>query len=205
MKQYLNIALALSLSGLAFSSAALADEMVNTYANSSDGTPVTTTRGDCLRTTRQDSTDKRVECGYKVEKSIEVVKTPTAVSVTAKVDKEIVIAAGILFEFDSDALSSDGKAIILERIARFGGKANNVEIEVIGHTDSTGPEDYNQGLSERRAHSVGSFIEQMKESPDAKVEVSGVGESQPIASNDTKEGRATNRRVKIIVTGTVTE
>jgi OOP family OmpA-OmpF porin len=208
MVYHKSITLALTLSAFALAIPAMADEdIVNGYVVSSSGKAVTSSSGECVRTNPKNSMDKREDCGYKkpVEKSMEIVATPTAVSVTAKQAKEIVIAAAILFGFDSDVLSDDGKLVILERIATLGHEKNKAEVQVIGHTDSTGPEAYNQKLSERRAQSVATFIEQMKQSPDANVEASGMGESQPIASNDTKEGRAANRRVKIIVTGTVYE
>jgi len=195
-----------SLSVLVFSSSAMAeDKMVEGYVVDSSGKKVTSTYDDCVRTTIKNAAIKPGECGYPVpmKKKLEVVKTPTAVSVTVKIDEEVMVAAAILFDFDSDVLSDDGKLVIVERIARFSDyKKSNIEIEVIGHTDSTGPEAYNQQLSERRAQSVASFIEKMKQSPDANVEASGMGESKPIATNDTKEGRAKNRRVKILATGT---
>ena len=207
MNHLKTLGLVASLSVLVFSSSAMAeDKMVHGYVTSSSGKEVTTTYGDCVRTTMKDAAIKPGECGYPMPmtKKLEIVKTPTAVSVTAKIDEEISIAAAILFAFDSDVLSDDGKLIIVERIARFSDyKKSNIEVRVIGHTDSTGPEAYNQKLSERRAQSVASFIETMKQSPDANVEALGMGESQPIASNDTREGRTTNRRVKIFVTGTV--
>jgi OOP family OmpA-OmpF porin len=206
MTNFKTLGLAVSLSALVFSSSAMAgDKMVEGYVVDSSGKKVTSTYDDCVRTTIKDAAIKPGECGYPmpVKKKLEVVKTPTAVSVTAKIDEEVNIAAAILFDFDSDVLSDDGKLVIVERIARFSDyKKSNIEVQVIGHTDSTGPEAYNQKLSERRAQSVASFIEKMKQTPDANVEASGMGESQPIASNDTKEGRATNRRVKILVTGT---
>jgi len=209
MTNFKSLGLAVSLSALVFSSSAMAeDKMVEGYVVDSTGKEVTSTYDGCVRTTIKNAAIKPGECGYPVPvtKKMEIVRTPTAVSVTAKVDEEVVIAAAILFEFDSDVLSDDGKLVIAERIGRFSDyKKSDVEVQVIGHTDSTGPEAYNQKLSERRANSVGDFIERMKQSPDANVETSGMGESQPIASNDTKEGRATNRRVKIIATGTVTK
>jgi len=206
--QFRTLTLAISLAAVAFSTSVMAgDDMVYTYVNSSSGKAVTSSSGECVRTTRKDSTDKREVCGYAkpVQKSIEIVKAATAVSVTAKVDREVVIAAGVLFGFDNATLSEDGKLIIVERIARFGHEKNKVEVMVVGHTDSTGPEAYNQVLSERRAQNVATFIEQMKQSPDTSIEVSGMGESEPVASNDSREGRAANRRVVITAVGTVQE
>ena len=201
--------IALVVVGLSAASVAQADGhgMVNGYVTESVGGVVTSSSGECVRTTFKNSTDKLEACGYKpmVEKSIEVVATKSAVSATARVEREVVIAAGILFAFDSAELSEDGKLIILERIATLGNKNNKFEVRVIGHTDSTGPEAYNQALSERRAQSVATFIEQMKKSPDANVEYIGKGESEPLESNDTREGRAANRRVEIIAAGILAE
>jgi outer membrane protein OmpA-like peptidoglycan-associated protein len=73
-----------------------------------------------------------------------------------------------------------------------------VDIDVIGHTDSDGTEEYNQALSERRAQAVRDYM--VSEGVDASIiDASGQGESNPIASNATKEGRAENRRVDIHV------
>ena len=112
----------------------------------------------------------------------------------------------MLFEFDSATLSSDGKAIIDERIATYKGRAKNtVDIMVVGHTDSTGPEAYNQVLSERRAKAVAEYLESHTDLPDEEIEVIGKGESDPVADNSTREGRALNRRVDIGFAGVITK
>jgi len=67
---------------------------------------------------------------------------------------------------------------------------------VVGHTDSTGPADFNQGLSERRANTVATSLRNGGVSP-SRVRAIGVGENEPIATNQTEEGRAMNRRVDI--------
>jgi OOP family OmpA-OmpF porin len=203
---YKNVILTLVCAALAFAVPAYAEEeMVDGYVVSNDGKAVTSTYDDCVRTTRKDSMDKREECGYEQPKpktvTVEMVETPTAASITVQKEQKVVIGASILFAFDSAELSDDGKAIILERIAALGNPENKAEVSVVGHTDSTGPEAYNQKLSESRAQTVAEFIEQMKESPDTNVEYSGVGESDPVDTNDTKEGRMNNRRVVITVVG----
>ena len=72
------------------------------------------------------------------------------------------------------------------------------DIDVIGHTDNKGSETYNQKLSVRRAQAVKDYM--VSEGIDAGiVDVIGKGESEPVASNDTDEGRAKNRRVEIRV------
>ena len=179
----------------------LADDMVNGYAVSPTSENVMTPYGECVRTPFVDSTDKPEICGYeKVVMKAEVVVTPTAATVTTKVMEKITIAGELLFAFDSAVLTDDAKAVIDERINRFQGKVKLTSIlKVVGHTDSTGPEAYNQGLSERRAQAVADYLmEHAKVNLTASdIEVVGKGETDPVASNDTREGRAKNRRVVI--------
>ncbi|MEC9340087.1 MAG: OmpA family protein [Pseudomonadota bacterium] len=99
------------------------------------------------------------------------------------------------FEFDSARLTSgaqgklDGMVQTLKSTAPRG-------IKVVGHTDSTGPESYNQKLSERRAASVVDYLASKGVSRD-RLQMEGKGESMPLVANDTKENRATNRRVEL--------
>ena len=72
-------------------------------------------------------------------------------------------------------------------------------VDVIGHTDSRGKEDYNQALSERRASSVARYLESQQVIPQ-RILIRGMGENEPVASNETAEGRALNRRVEIKLT-----
>jgi len=69
-------------------------------------------------------------------------------------------------------------------------------VDVIGHTDSVGAESYNQGLSENRARSVAEYLSTQGVLP-ARLLIAGMGESQPIAPNNTPNGRSQNRRVNI--------
>ncbi|MEO0912135.1 MAG: OmpA family protein [Pseudomonadota bacterium] len=72
-------------------------------------------------------------------------------------------------------------------------------VQVIGHTDNTGTRSFNQGLSERRAAAVASLLRQGGV-PRSRIVAFGRGETQPLASNGTSEGRAANRRVEIVIT-----
>ena len=73
-------------------------------------------------------------------------------------------------------------------------------IEVVGHTDDVGDNDYNQKLSEQRAQAVAKYL--IKSGVDAsKIVAMGAGERMPVASNATEEGRADNRRVEVLVLG----
>lgn len=72
-------------------------------------------------------------------------------------------------------------------------------LDVVGHTDSQGEEAYNQRLSERRARSVADYLISRGVNP-ARVATYGQGETQPVASNETPDGRQANRRVELLIT-----
>lgn len=72
-------------------------------------------------------------------------------------------------------------------------------LDVVGHTDSQGEEAYNQRLSERRARSVADYLISRGVDP-ARVATYGQGETQPVASNETPDGRQANRRVELLIT-----
>jgi outer membrane protein OmpA-like peptidoglycan-associated protein len=111
----------------------------------------------------------------------------------------IVNVSDVLFDTGSATLKPGAR----ERLARVAGilaTHPDLHIEVEGHTDSVGGEDYNQRLSERRAESVRSYLLQQK-IPGAAVEAEGFGETRPVASNTTTAGRQQNRRVELVVTG----
>jgi len=86
----------------------------------------------------------------------------------------------------------------LDQVAQTLSSYNQTYIDVLGHTDSTGSDEYNQALSQRRAQSVSDYLAG-RGVAHARIGARGYGESQPIASNDTDTGRAENRRVEIKV------
>jgi outer membrane protein len=94
----------------------------------------------------------------------------------------------------SSAELTDADKVILDEVAETLTRLKFVSGTVVGHTDSTGSEAYNQRLSERRAQSVASYLEG-KGIAVGRLTATGAGESQPIADNGTREGRAQNRRV----------
>jgi outer membrane protein OmpA-like peptidoglycan-associated protein len=104
---------------------------------------------------------------------------------------------GILFPVDS-ATVNPGIMNDLYTVANSLNRYPNSRVEVIGHTDNTGSAAYNQDLSQRRASAVASVLQQGGVSG-ARVVPYGRGESQPVASNLTSQGRAQNRRVEIII------
>jgi len=103
----------------------------------------------------------------------------------------------ILFAVDSAQLSNAVRgdlAALADNIRRFPGST----IEVIGHTDNTGPAAYNQDLSVNRASAVAAVLI-ANGVPGGRIRAIGMGEDQPIASNLTTQGRAQNRRVDIVI------
>jgi outer membrane protein OmpA-like peptidoglycan-associated protein len=85
---------------------------------------------------------------------------------------------------------------VLNSVALVLKKYDKTILEVAGHTDSTGSAEYNQGLSERRAQTVAQYLESQGVNSERVMTV-GAGETHPIASNDTPEGRQANRRVEL--------
>ena len=122
--------------------------------------------------------------------------SPSAAAAAPKsVKQAVTIQAEALFDFDKSVLKPEGKKSIDDAIA----KMKSIDVEIViatGHTDSIGTDAYNQKLSERRATSVKEYMVS-KGVPAAKVTTLGKGETQPVATNKTKEGRAKNRRVDI--------
>lgn len=113
----------------------------------------------------------------------------------ASVRQSVVIQADALFDFDKSVLRPDGRQSIDDAVAKLRG----VDLELViatGHTDSVGTDAYNQALSERRAAAVKDYLVS-KGIPAAKVTTIGKGETQPVATNKTSEGRQKNRRVDI--------
>jgi outer membrane protein OmpA-like peptidoglycan-associated protein len=101
------------------------------------------------------------------------------------------------FDFDESAIRPDASVILDEAVSILSGRPD-INVRVAGHTDATGPDAYNQGLSERRAASVRSYMVDRGIAA-SRLESAGFGESQPMATNDTSEGRALNRRVELQV------
>jgi len=102
-----------------------------------------------------------------------------------------------LFDFDSSVIKPDLAAKLDEVASRLSGRDYS-SVEVVGHTCSIGTEAYNQGLSERRAKAAADYLVS-KGVDGSKLSTRGAGELSPAYSNDTRDGRAKNRRVEVSV------
>lgn len=119
--------------------------------------------------------------------------------VVAPTASKVVVNADTFFDFDKATIKPEGRQI-LDQVAAQVDTLNLEALIAVGHTDSIGPEQYNQGLSERRANSVKNYLVG-KGIPADRIYAEGKGELQPVASNKTREGRAQNRRVEIEIVG----
>lgn len=123
----------------------------------------------------------------------------TGVSVTRAGESIILNMPGnITFASNSSDVSANFYKV-LDSVGLVLKEYDKTYVDVIGHTDSRGKENYNQTLSERRASSVASYLETREVIPQ-RILIRGMGEGNPVASNDTAEGRALNRRVEIKLT-----
>lgn len=200
------ISLLTSFSILAHDAAGTGD---TNYAGDGSKHLLTDGFGNCVRS---GTGDKDAHCG-EMPKAPEPEPAAEAAPVEAPVPepavpqtitKSVSLGAGALFDLNKASLKPAGQAE-LDQLADNLGKLTSVEsITIIGHTDSTGAASYNQRLSEKRANSVRDYLIGKGVDP-ALMSASGMGETQPIADNKTRDGRAQNRRVEITINGTSVE
>ena len=164
------------------------------YVGDSQKHYITHSTGDCVRTGHWKKEDQTVDCGL-----VPVAKKAPPPPPAAPTYEKFTLAAEALFDHDKSTVKQAGKDALHALDNKIKSKgATVVDIDVIGHTDSDGSEEYNQALSIRRANAVKDFM--VSEGIDASIiDVSGKGELSPIADNRTREGRALNRRVEIHV------
>lgn len=109
----------------------------------------------------------------------------------------VTFASGLLYDFDSDVVRAEARKN-LRTLAESLDKYPGSDILIIGHTDQVGTATYNQGLSERRAAAAANYLVSEGVSR-TRVATRGMGETDPVASNDTETGRAQNRRVEVAI------
>ena len=110
---------------------------------------------------------------------------------------KITFSSGILFDVDKANLKDPYKGE-LSQLATILNKYEDTNILLAGHTDSTGSDEHDLELSRRRAQSVANYLATQNVNS-ARFSTQGYGKSDPIASNDTPEGRAQNRRVEVAI------
>ncbi|BCX17635.1 MAG: hypothetical protein KatS3mg117_1317 [Geminicoccaceae bacterium] len=114
------------------------------------------------------------------------------------------LAADVLFDFDRADLRPEAEAVLADLAAQVKTELRRPRLEVEGHTDSRGSDEYNQKLSERRAEAVRTWLLRKAGFPAASVSARGFGERRPVAANERPDGsddpigRQKNRRVEIL-------
>lgn len=136
----------------------------------------------------------------KRDRLVRKLKQDKADGVTVKKDKRgVVVNLGdILFDFNKASLRPEARRR-LQKLAQVLDQYQGRDIRVEGHTDSSGDADYNLKLSQRRARTVAQFLSRLLKRDPRRISWIGYGKSRPVAPNSTKQGRAKNRRVEIII------
>ncbi|MET3717218.1 OmpA family protein [Pseudomonas sp. PvP001] len=113
--------------------------------------------------------------------------------------EETIVIRNVHFEFDKATLTAADRAQLDTVATRLKTEATTARLSVSGHTDSVGRDAYNQRLSEQRAKAVTDYLVSSGVPRASVVSVKGMGEAQPVADNDTADGRAMNRRTEILI------
>jgi len=138
--------------------------------------------------------------GHKMDKQAKQIESSVPGAKVERVGEGIVVEFNekILFAFGQSTLGASASSN-LDKLATVLKENPDTDIEVQGHTDSKGSDDFNMTLSEKRASAVANYLK-AKGVASSRIKTKGFGETAPVASNDTEEGRAQNRRVNFLIT-----
>jgi outer membrane protein OmpA-like peptidoglycan-associated protein len=137
--------------------------------------------------------------GRQMDRQAEELAATIPGATVQRVGEGIVVTfeSGLLYPYDSADLLPAGRSN-LQNLATSLSQNPETEVLIVGHTDSRGSDQYNMGLSLRRADAAADILASYGV-PRSRIRTSGRGESEPVASNDTDEGRQLNRRVEIAI------
>jgi OOP family OmpA-OmpF porin len=193
-------------SGLFFAPPIYAVGNPGAYWTDPEGEPYRNAEGECWKSPDWTEADATRECNPELvpkpkPKPVVAEPQPVPPPPPQPVVEKVSLGADTYFSFDSAQLTAGGIQEIENLAQRLKmGNFKDLRIDIAGHTDSLGSEAYNQSLSERRAASVKKeFVE--SGIPATVITTRGYGETVPVASNATPEGRAKNRRVDVTILG----
>jgi outer membrane protein OmpA-like peptidoglycan-associated protein len=137
--------------------------------------------------------------GHQMDKQAAELKQNIPGAVVERVGEgiQVTFASGLLFDFDSDVVRSDARTN-LRNLAASLDKYPGSELLIVGHTDSVGTDSYNLALSERRADAAATYLAAQGVSRD-RISSRGLGETEPVAPNESEAGRGKNRRVEVAI------
>lgn len=167
------------------------------YVGDGNGHYITDGNGNCVKTIDWTEELWTTDCGAPAPVEAAAPPPPPAPP-PAPTYETVTLTAGALFGHDKSDLRAEGKEQLDALAEKIRTDDRVVDVKVVGHTDSSGSEAYNQALSVRRATTVRDYLAS-KGVDTNLMSVTGMGESSPIADNSTKEGRAQNRRVEVSI------
>ncbi|MEJ2218485.1 MAG: OmpA family protein [Gemmatimonadota bacterium] len=137
--------------------------------------------------------------GHQMDQQAKELKVAIPGAEVTRVGEGMVVTfpSGLLYDFDSAAIRPDA-AQNLRVLAQSLEKYSNEDLLIVGHTDSTGTAAYNQQLSLRRADAAAQYLVAQGVNS-SRIRTTGKGETEPIATNETAEGRQLNRRIEVAI------
>ncbi len=136
--------------------------------------------------------------GHRMDKQARELEQSIPGAVVRRVGEgiEVTFASGLLFDFNSDRIRGEA-GHNLDVLANSLDKYPDTDLLIAGHTDAVGSDEYNMDLSIRRAEAASRYLE--SHGVQTRVQTRGLGEREPVATNDTESGRRQNRRVEIAI------
>jgi len=137
--------------------------------------------------------------GHQMDQQAKEIKNQVPGAVVERVGEglQVTFESGLLFDTESDVLNANARQN-LTSLANSLDHYPNTDLLIVGHTDSKGTDAYNMSLSERRAAAVVNYLASQGVAR-TRLRPAGRGELEPVATNDTDEGRAMNRRVEVAI------
>jgi outer membrane protein OmpA-like peptidoglycan-associated protein len=137
--------------------------------------------------------------GHQMDQQAKEIKQNIPGAVVERVGEglQVTFESGLLFDYDSDVLREAARKNLATLAASLE-KYPNTDLMIVGHTDATGPDDYNMTLSERRAAAASNYLASQGVAR-TRLRSTGRGEAEPIAANDSETNRQKNRRVEVAI------
>jgi outer membrane protein OmpA-like peptidoglycan-associated protein len=136
--------------------------------------------------------------GHRMDKQARELEQDIPGAVVRRVGEgiEVTFASGLLFDFNSDRVRGEAGRN-LNVLSSSLEKYPDTDLLIVGHTDAVGSDEYNQDLSIRRAEAAARYLE--SQGSRTQIQTRGLGEREPVATNDTETGRQQNRRVEVAI------
>lgn len=166
------------------------------------GNPISSGYEKCVRVSSGKFSSKCHDIKAKAVAQPAPAPAPKPITVQETVSRTVSLEGDVSFARGGSGLNDTARQT-LDSVADSLNELSDYTVALEGHTDSTGSDAYNQTLSEERAQSAADYLISQGV-PANTISTRGWGETRPVASNDTPEGRAQNRRVDVIINGTKT-